>query len=248
MSGGSYNYLCFKDSGDIGAAAGDLAQMAKRLNGLGYAPRAAAATKRVLAILSDDGAIAAAIDDLSDVWHAVEWADSCDWSEDRMRAEIERYETRQKDRPVTDPAIAPPATDPDRNRRAVIPVHGELFHRLLGLPPNVHVHHFAVAQDGFSINVAVTSPDLPECEPGLYAPPLMPTYELIDGRAVLVDAGISAVPNATRWEWNYRYPDTGPTQFESITERQARAAAAHDLSVIVLRREPGTTEWTEAPA
>ncbi|MEA5366073.1 hypothetical protein VA596_41555 [Amycolatopsis sp., V23-08] len=149
---------------------------------------------------------------------------------------------------MTDQPSSPAPTDPNRHRRAVIPVHGELFHKLLGLPPNVHVHHFAVAQDGFSINVAVTSPDLPEVEPGLYAPPLMPSYELVDGRAVLVDAGIGSVPGATRWEWGYRFVDSPGLGVGPVSERAARIRAAEDHSVILLRRLPGETEWTEAPA
>lgn len=149
---------------------------------------------------------------------------------------------------TADPATTEPPLDPNRRRLAVIPVHEELIHRLLGLPSDVQVHHVAVGYGGFTIDVAVTSPDLPVCDEGIVAPRLMPTYAHIDGRAVLVDTGISYVPNAVQWEWNYRYADTGPTQFEAITEQQARRAAAHDLAVIVLRREPGATEWEEAPA
>jgi hypothetical protein len=144
------------------------------------------------------------------------------------------------------PTTAP--TDPDRYRRAVIPVSGELLKILLGLPPDVDVRHFFTSPDAYTLMAAITSPDLAEVEPGAAAPGVVPSYEVVDGRAVLVDTGIGSAPGATRWEWNYRYPDTGPTQFEPITEAQARRAAAKDLSVILLRRQPGTTDWEEAPA
>lgn len=147
---------------------------------------------------------------------------------------------------MTDPATAPPVDT--RYRRAIMSVSTDIIHQLLMLPPDVHVHHFALGQSGFTIEVAVTSPDLPECAPGYAAPSLNPSYALIGGRAALVDTGISAVPNAKRYEWAYRYPDTGPVGVPPIAEHEARTAAAKDLSVILLRREPGQTEWTEAPA
>ncbi|MEA5366074.1 hypothetical protein VA596_41560 [Amycolatopsis sp., V23-08] len=97
MSGGSYNYLHCKDPSEIRGALDDLQRMAERLTGLGYAPRAAAATERLLAVLRDDDPVSDAIADLADVWHAVEWTDSCDWSEDQLRAEVERYEARPQE-------------------------------------------------------------------------------------------------------------------------------------------------------
>lgn len=148
---------------------------------------------------------------------------------------------------MTDPAVAAPANDPDRYRRAVIPISGELLKILLGLPSNIDVRHFFVSPDAYTLMAAVTSPDLPEVHPGLVAPGINPTYEVVDGRAVLVETGLGSVPNATQWEWSYQYPDTGPVGHD-VTERDARIAAAKDLSVILLRRQPGETEWTEAPA
>ncbi len=148
---------------------------------------------------------------------------------------------------MTDPATAPPA-DPTR-RRAVIRIHEQLIHDLLQLPLDVVVHHVAPGYMGWTIDVAVTSPDLPECPEAACAPELRPTYARIDGRpAVLVETGIAAVPGAREWEWAYRYPDTGPVYPNPISEEQARRKAAQDLGIVLLRREPGQTEWTEAPA
>ncbi len=148
---------------------------------------------------------------------------------------------------MTEPATAP-RTDPNRHRRAIICVHPQLIHRLLALPPDVEVRHFGASHDSLGINVIVTSPDLPEVDPACVSTDIYPAYELIDGRAVLVDTGISAVAGARRWEWSYRYPDTGPIEQPNLTEADVRRKAAHDLSVIILRREPGATEWEEAPA
>jgi hypothetical protein len=149
---------------------------------------------------------------------------------------------------VTDPAATAPPTDPNRRRRAVIRVSEELIHDLLQLPPDVEVRWIADNPLRGRIDVMVTSPDLPVVEEGAIPPDLEPSYAKVYDRPVLVDTGIGRVPNATPWEWNYRYPDTCPTQFEPITEEQARRAAAQDLAVILLRRQPGQTEWTEAPA
>lgn len=149
---------------------------------------------------------------------------------------------------MTDQTAAAPSADPNRRRRAVIRVSEELIHDLLQLPPDVEVRHCMPGHGGFTIDVFVTSPDLPVVDDACIAPDLNPVYARVYERPHLIDTGISALPGATRWEWNYRYPDTGPTQFEPITEGDARITAAKDLSVILLRRQPGETEWTEAPA
>lgn len=148
---------------------------------------------------------------------------------------------------MTEPATVPP-TDPNRRRRAVIRVNEQLIHDLLQLPPDIEV--LAVASDTLrnTIDILVTSPDLPTVLEGNYPPDLNPSYAKIYDRPVLIDTGVSHVLGAVRSEWNYRYPDTGPTQAKPITEEQARRAAVTDLSVSLLRRQPGTTEWEEAPA
>lgn len=79
MSGGSYDYLCW-NTDNLSARRGTVAQMAERLEKGGYY-EAARATRNVLLLL--DGAEQAA-QALSDVWHAVEWTDSNDSSEDAV--------------------------------------------------------------------------------------------------------------------------------------------------------------------
>jgi len=102
MSGGSYNYLCHADASDIGNNVADLELMAAaRLDGINPDGHAAADTREVLTILA---ALEFAVRRLSDVWHAVEWRDSCDWSEDRMLEELSKYEA-QRDAEDAEPAL-----------------------------------------------------------------------------------------------------------------------------------------------
>lgn len=92
MSGGSYNYLCYKDIEDLFPWGGNLEQMADRLAGLGYAEDAAKETvalilrMRQFQVWGDS-----MIDRLGPVWKAVEWWDSCDSSEDRVKEALAEY-------------------------------------------------------------------------------------------------------------------------------------------------------------
>lgn len=88
MSGGSYDYLCYAiDVGDLAGRRGDMASMAERLERSGYFA-AARATRNVGLLL--DSAMEAA-NALTDVWHAVEWADSGDYGEDQVREVIAKF-------------------------------------------------------------------------------------------------------------------------------------------------------------
>jgi hypothetical protein len=95
MGGGSYNYLgsiCYDDLGELLAKESDLREMADRLAGLGYAEDAARETEELLTMLRQWKTRAEArVRRLSDVWHAVEWWDSRDWSEDRVREALAKY-------------------------------------------------------------------------------------------------------------------------------------------------------------
>jgi hypothetical protein len=95
MSGGSYNYLgliCYDDLGELLAKEGDLRDMADRLAGLGYAEDAARETEELLTMLRQWKTRAEVrVRRLNDVWHAVEWWDSADWGEDRVREALAKY-------------------------------------------------------------------------------------------------------------------------------------------------------------
>jgi len=95
MSGGSYNYLgliCYDDLADLLGKESDLKEMAERLAELGYAEDAARETEELLAMLRQWKIRAEVrVRRLADVWHAVEWWDSRDWSEERVREALEKY-------------------------------------------------------------------------------------------------------------------------------------------------------------
>jgi len=90
MSGGSFDYL--------GSWGGDVEEMAKRRLVIGYM------ADRLESM--DDGKLAARLtrdvnrlllgaerlgEQLSDVWHAIEWWQSCDYGEDQARAALARF-------------------------------------------------------------------------------------------------------------------------------------------------------------
>jgi len=92
MSGGSYDYLSSKDVADLLQAQETIQNMADRLAGLGYAQDAAKETQELLLTLRQfDNRISAMQNRLSNVWHAVEWWDSCDSGEDGVKNALEKY-------------------------------------------------------------------------------------------------------------------------------------------------------------
>jgi hypothetical protein len=86
VSGGSYNYLCF-NTDELSTRRGDVSSMAERLERSGYFA-AARATRNVLLLLDAAERSAKA---LEDVWHAVEWADSGDAAEDKVRKMVAEF-------------------------------------------------------------------------------------------------------------------------------------------------------------
>jgi len=92
MSGGSYDYLYSKDVEDLLHTQETIQNMADRLAGLGYASDAAKETQELLLTLRQfENRISAMKERLSDVWHSVEWWDSCDSGEDSVKNALEKY-------------------------------------------------------------------------------------------------------------------------------------------------------------
>jgi hypothetical protein len=87
VSGGSYNYLCWNAS-SLTEHRGSLESMTERLEGLPWGAQAAAASRRCISLLDEAERLA---NSLQDAWHAIEWWDSCDWSQDGAREHVERY-------------------------------------------------------------------------------------------------------------------------------------------------------------
>lgn len=86
MSGGAYDYLASWKSLD--EQRGQIESMARRLEGLPWGGQAGAATRRVLTLLGEAQQLAESLDK---AWHAIEWWDSCDWSEDQAREDVQGY-------------------------------------------------------------------------------------------------------------------------------------------------------------
>lgn len=93
MSGGSYNYLCaYRELEGLLEHQGDLEEMADRLAGLGYAEDAARETQELLVQLRQWKVRAEVrAERLAGVWKAVEWWDSADWGEDRVKEALAEY-------------------------------------------------------------------------------------------------------------------------------------------------------------
>lgn len=91
MSGGSYNYLCYKDGIDIFERREELKSMRDRLVELGYLD-AAKETESILLIMdSFEVRLQARLDRIRDVWQAVEWCDSGDSGREGVENAIEKY-------------------------------------------------------------------------------------------------------------------------------------------------------------
>lgn len=91
MSGGSFNYLCDAARwGEIGMdRQSDIEQMLVAITRYGPdAIHAAAATAQVLAKLAEARMLAAS---LADVWRAVEWHQSCDWTEKQVHEALSTF-------------------------------------------------------------------------------------------------------------------------------------------------------------
>ncbi len=101
MSGGSYNYLgliCYDDLPELLSKESDLRDMADRLAGLGYAEDAARETEELLVMLRQWKIRAEVrVRRLADLWRAVEWWDSSDSSEDRVREALAAYRGEKTD-------------------------------------------------------------------------------------------------------------------------------------------------------
>ncbi|MBY0552873.1 MAG: hypothetical protein K2W95_36655 [Candidatus Obscuribacterales bacterium] len=96
MSGGSYEYICNRDSQELAESYGDpLTNMLERLLGLGYANDAATETQGVIDDLAELRALMARIDrrmrPVQQVWRAMEWWDSMDSSEEGFRRALEEW-------------------------------------------------------------------------------------------------------------------------------------------------------------
>jgi hypothetical protein len=91
MSGGSFDYLCYKDGAEavMSSALTDMiAELYREF------PDSSAANDTA-ALLALRDAINRKVSALQDVWKAVEWWRSCDWSRERAVEAVAEYERRK---------------------------------------------------------------------------------------------------------------------------------------------------------
>jgi hypothetical protein len=91
MSGGSYNYLCCKESYDIHERKEELNQMRDRLIELGFTDAAGETESVLLMLQSFEVRLQTRIDRLKDVWRSVEWMDNGDSGLDGVQYSVEQY-------------------------------------------------------------------------------------------------------------------------------------------------------------
>jgi len=95
MSGGSYNYLCWKDAEELMTMLDTIERMADDLAALGYAPDAANETYLIARDLrrlqSRLNAILDGKQGLRNVWRAKEWWKSRDGTEESFKEALAKY-------------------------------------------------------------------------------------------------------------------------------------------------------------
>lgn len=93
LSGGSFNYLCYKDVPDLmnPSSISELESMALYLMNIGYEDIAKDTKRLIEYIKSASLTIEVLSQQLNDVFHAVEWYESGDWGRDGCIEELEKY-------------------------------------------------------------------------------------------------------------------------------------------------------------
>jgi hypothetical protein len=100
MSGGSYDYLCFKEAHELLAHEGPIGRMADRLAKMGAADAARETEDLLLTLRQFQNRIQTRLDRLCPIWKAVEWVDSGDWGPDSIAEALADY--RGESRPSED--------------------------------------------------------------------------------------------------------------------------------------------------
>lgn len=85
MSGGKYNYLCYHTD-EIMCRRETLEKMTQDLESVEWAAGIVTANKLILLMLDT---LKIATEDMQEEWHAIEWWQSGDWSEERARGVTE---------------------------------------------------------------------------------------------------------------------------------------------------------------
>ena len=98
MSGGSFNYLCYKETEDLFNRISDLEDMRESLIKYGYEDIAKDTQRLIEYIKSAECVIGTLKDMLKPVFHAVEWYESADYSKETMIEILEKYRRKELER------------------------------------------------------------------------------------------------------------------------------------------------------
>ena len=94
MSGGSFNYLCYKDTEDLFNRISDLEDMRESLIKYGYEDIAKDTQRLIEYIKSAKCTIGTLKDMLEPVFHAVEWYESADYSEKDYIETVDKFKAK----------------------------------------------------------------------------------------------------------------------------------------------------------
>ena len=95
MSGGSLSYLYNKQFPEVCNYIDEMKKVEKELISQGYTDIARDVRRLIEYCLTAENRISVLFDNLSDVFHAVEWYYSSDYSEDSLIKELDRYRAGQ---------------------------------------------------------------------------------------------------------------------------------------------------------
>lgn len=97
MSGGSLNYLCYKEPEDLFHCIGEMEEAEQVLIGQGALDVAKDVRRLIEYVKSAEVRISVLAGNLRDVFHAVEWMLSGDSGEATLKKHIEQYRTGKKE-------------------------------------------------------------------------------------------------------------------------------------------------------
>lgn len=99
MSGGSYNYLCFKTPDQLweAIAENDITSMSERLSALGIHDASVETAAVQLLVEQFENNMLRKLSRLAGIWRAVEWHDSGDWGKGHIDEAVAKYRTRRGD-------------------------------------------------------------------------------------------------------------------------------------------------------
>lgn len=95
MSGGAFDYLCYRETDELFNHIADLESMKQSLICYGYEDIAKDTQRLIEYIKSAKVTVETLKDMLEPVFHAVEWYESGDYSKDRMVEELEKYRKKE---------------------------------------------------------------------------------------------------------------------------------------------------------